>query len=314
MATKKRHADDLDSPWKEALEQFLAPFLAFFFPHIAEAINWQRGYESLDKEFQQITRRAKTGRRLADKLFRVWLKDGREAWLLIHIEVQGAPESAFPERMFIYGYRIYDRFRKPVVSIAVLSDENSGWRPNSFEIGEWGSKLGIQYLTAKILDYRGREEELEKDTNIFAAIVLAQLAVLETRHDPQERLRWKVRLVKGLHERGLNPEQVRELFRLIDWMVQLPEELDRQCDVEIESFKEERSVPYITTFERFGEERGLKKGLVEGIGLLLESKFGRAGKKLLPKVQELADVAKLRAFARKLKSADTLDDAEELLS
>ncbi len=61
MAKKKRTADDLDSPWKDALEQFLAPFLEFFFPHIAAAINWQRGYESLDKEFQQILRKAKTG-------------------------------------------------------------------------------------------------------------------------------------------------------------------------------------------------------------------------------------------------------------
>jgi hypothetical protein len=37
-----------------------------------------------------------------------------------------------------------------------------------------------------------------------------------------------VRLVQGLYERGLGPEQVRQLFRLIDWMVQLPEELEHE--------------------------------------------------------------------------------------
>ncbi len=92
----------------------------------------------------------------------------------------------------------------------------------------------------------------------FAPIVLAQMAVLETRHDLQERLPWKVRLVKGLHHRGLGRDQVRELFRLIDWMVQLPAELERMCDEEIEAFDEEKGMPHLATFERFGEERGLK--------------------------------------------------------
>ena len=49
-------ATDFDSPWKEALERFLPAFLAFFFPEIHAAVNWGRGYESLDKELQQIAR------------------------------------------------------------------------------------------------------------------------------------------------------------------------------------------------------------------------------------------------------------------
>src|SRR5688500_1483006 len=103
----RQTASDLDSPWKEALEHFLEAFLLFFYPTIHAAIDWRRGYESLDKELQQITHDAHTGRRLADKLFKVWQKDGRETWLLIHVEVQGRPEQAFAERMFVYHYRIF---------------------------------------------------------------------------------------------------------------------------------------------------------------------------------------------------------------
>ena len=33
---------------------------------------------------------------------------------MIHIEVQGKKEKAFPERMFTYSYRIYDRYRRPL--------------------------------------------------------------------------------------------------------------------------------------------------------------------------------------------------------
>jgi hypothetical protein len=134
MPSRRQAPTDLDSPWKEALEQFLDPFLAFFYPVLHAAIDWTRGYESLDKELQQITRDARTGRRLADKLFKIWRQDGEEAWLLVHIEVQGQREKAFPERMFIYSYRLYDRYRRPVVSLAVLVTTTRTGGPSSSAI------------------------------------------------------------------------------------------------------------------------------------------------------------------------------------
>jgi hypothetical protein len=80
MAKRRQPPEDIDSPWKDALHHYLRAFLAFFFADIHADIDWSRGYESLDKEFQQIVRRAKVGKRLADKLFKVWLRDGAEHW------------------------------------------------------------------------------------------------------------------------------------------------------------------------------------------------------------------------------------------
>jgi hypothetical protein len=94
--------------------------LPIFFPHIHAEIDWSRGYESLDKEFQQIIRRAKVGKGLADKLFKVWLRDGSECWLLIHVEIQGSYEKRFPERMFRYNVAAYAVYNQEVISLAVL--------------------------------------------------------------------------------------------------------------------------------------------------------------------------------------------------
>ena len=42
--------DDYDSPWKDILERYFPPFMAFFFPEAHADIDWSKGYESLDTE------------------------------------------------------------------------------------------------------------------------------------------------------------------------------------------------------------------------------------------------------------------------
>ncbi|MCP4702331.1 MAG: hypothetical protein GY862_36545, partial [Gammaproteobacteria bacterium] len=108
---------ELDSPWKEVLEQYFEEFIRFFFPRIHALIDWEKGYEFLDKEFQQTVRDAKSGRRLTDKLAKVRLRSGEPAQLYIHTEVQGQPEREFPERMFVYHYRILDRIQQQLIRL-----------------------------------------------------------------------------------------------------------------------------------------------------------------------------------------------------
>ena len=107
---------DLDSPWKEVLEAYFPQAMQFFFPETAALIDWERPYEFLDKEFQQIAREAEIGKRYADKLVKVWRIQGEELWLLLHVEIQAQAEKKFAERMFTYNFRIFDRFHKPAIS------------------------------------------------------------------------------------------------------------------------------------------------------------------------------------------------------
>src|SRR5207302_10617538 len=106
---------------------------------------------------------------------------------------------------------------------------------------------------------------LETHPNPFAAVVLAHLKTMETRRDPNARRGWKVRLIKGLYERGLSKQDVRELFRLIDWMMDLPKAQFRQFWQEMQQFEKEKQVPYITSVERFGREEGIREGKREGL-------------------------------------------------
>jgi hypothetical protein len=90
-----------DEAWKAAIEQYFEAFVAFFFPAAHQAIAWDRGYEFLDQELQQIVMDAEAGTRFVDKLLKVWLKDGEEAWLLLHLEIQSQTDGGFAKRMFI---------------------------------------------------------------------------------------------------------------------------------------------------------------------------------------------------------------------
>src|SRR6266852_493341 len=138
----------------------------------------------------RISPKAAVGRRYADKLFKVWLKDGQEAWILIHVEVQSQHDDEFPERMFVYHYRLYDRYRRPVVSLAVLGDELANWRPNRFGYSLCGCTMGLEFPVVKLLDHGADLAALEASTNPFAPLVLAHLQTLATRQDPAARHEW----------------------------------------------------------------------------------------------------------------------------
>jgi hypothetical protein len=295
---------DYDSPWKEVLDRYFELFLAFFFPAAHADIDWGRGHEMLDKELQKIVRQAKHGRRYVDKL----VKSGEERWLLIHVEVQAWKEGDFPRRMYVYNYRIFDRYDQEVVSLAILADDDPAWRPSQFSYGRWGFRAGIDFPVVKLLDYAPHWQALEADPNPFATVVLAHLKTLETKKAPADRQAWKVRLVKGLYERGLSAEDVRELFRFIDWLIDLPKPLDKLFWQEITTYQEAKRMPFITTPERIG----LEKGLLEGIEVVLEVKLGEEGLKLLPEIREIQDHEVLRKVLRAIKTASNPDDVRQV--
>ncbi len=300
--------DDFDSPWKEALERYLPEFLALLFPRVHAGIDWSRGYQFLDKELQKVVRDAELGRRLADKLVRVTDTAGLEDWLLIHIEVEGSGEADLSERLFVYNYRIFDRHRRPVVSLAVLADERPDWRPHRFGWKRWGCAVGIRFPSVKLVDFRARWAELEASTNPFAVVVQAHLKTQETRRAPDARYRAKLALARGLYRRGWPRADVLELFRFIDWMMRLPEALDERLWSEIQTYEEAQRMPYVTSIERIGIRKGVQQGVAQGLQherlLLLRMARRRFGAEL---------ALRGSALLERVSDPQTLEDLGEAL-
>ena len=215
-------ANDFDSPWKEALERFLEPFLAFFFPVAHQDIHWGRPAEHLDSELRKVVREAEHPNRRADHLVKVTRIDGEPRLVLIHVEVQSQVDEDLGLRMFTTMYRVFDRFGLPVVGIAILGAGRSGWDPSRFGWQIWGTGVEARFHTVQLLEYNGKWSQLEADPNPFALIVQAYLKSLETRSKAGLRRRFKMDLIRNLYQRDYGREDILELFRLVDWMMVLP--------------------------------------------------------------------------------------------
>lgn len=173
MTRYDRAMSQYDSPWKEAIERYFRAFLEFFFPLIAAEIDWTRDTESLEQELHKLRPRAKTGKRIADKLIKAFTTTDDTRHL--HVEIQGDPDDAFTKRVHVYNYRAEDHLEHTVVSVAVLTDDDPTWRPTAYEFSCWGCERGLKFVAVKVLDWAGREAELAAHENPFALFVLAHL-------------------------------------------------------------------------------------------------------------------------------------------
>jgi len=299
---------DYDTPWKEILDAYFEAFMAFFFPTANGQIDWTRGYEFLDKELQQVAPSADLGRRLVDKLAKVWRRNGEETWVLAHVEIQGDPESAFAERMYVYNYRLFDRYHLHAAGFAVLCDDRPSWRPDEFGYEALGTEVLFRFSVAKLLGYQERWDELEENDNPFATVTMAHLKAIETRHDPISRKSWKFRLTRRLYERGYGRADVINLLLFIDWAMALPQELEAAFRDELHQYEEERAMPYVTSFERFGIEKGALLAAREDLLDVLSIRFEQVPPSTAKTIEEIDDRDSLRWLHREAVKTPSMED------
>lgn len=322
--------DDYDTPWKDAVTRYFPDFMAFYFRDAYEQIDWERPCVFLEQELAQVTRDATLGCKRVDKLVRVTRRDGSDECVFVHIDVQGSYDRAFAERIFVYNYRIFDRYRRPVASLALLADGRRRWRPRAFDYRLFGCEMWIRFPVAKLTDYAGRIDELLAHPNVFGLVTAAHLLTQQTKGRAVERHEAKRLLARMLFERKLDRQAIVDLFNIIDWIMTLPEGLQAQLMQEINELERTHQMPYISSFERRGLETGLAQGLEKGLakglakgrqeGLregrqegwqemlryLLEGRFGKLPEELEARLAA-ASQRDLKTWSRRVLDAPTLD-------
>jgi hypothetical protein len=257
-----------DELWKDVVENLFPHFINLIAPDFYLNVDWSKPIIFLDDELRQISPASEETKRYVDRLACVWMLDGEEQWVLIHVEVQGYRDPGFSKRMFIYFYRIFDKFNRDILSIAVFSDPIKGYKPDRFNYQFYGCRLEFQYRTYKVMEQD--DEELKRSDNPFALVVLAAKKSMESRGDEEKRFRFKRELVRLMLEKGYGREEILHLFRFLDGVLALADvEKEKMIYNELRS-EEVSEVAYITNFERLAIEEGMKKGLAQGLEQGLE--------------------------------------------
>ena len=170
----------------------------------------------------------------------------------------------------------------------------------------------------KLLDWRGRREELEASSNPFALVAAATLAALETRPDQPARLERALRFARLLLRRGFSAEEVGGLFYLLEVIMPLNKQLDEVFTREVAELEKRHARQLISPSEQRGRRQGRLEGKAEGrvegrlegklevVRALLASRFGELPEELdraLTAVREPQVLDRLAVQALSLGSA-----------
>ena len=200
-----------------------------------------------------------------------------------------------------------------MVSLAILADEQASWRPRSYRTQLWGCRVELEFPAVKLLDYQNHPEQLEESSNPFAIIVAAHLATQQTHQDSQGRYRQKLRIVKSLYQRGYSRQDILELFRLIDWMMTLPDTMEKEFQQEIRNFEEGNTMRYVTNFERIAraDERLLNSR--ENVIEALEVRFQEVPTDIVESISSLEDPNQLKTLFRQAITIGSISEFRQIV-
>ena len=119
---------------------------------------------------------------------------------------------------------------------------------------------------------------MERSENPFALVVLAAKRSLESRRDEEKRFVFKRELIRLLLRKGYDRARIMQIFRFLDGILALSDEIKEQLIYEEFHREEVESMPYITSWERIAMRKGMEIGMLEGVSEMvlevLEERFG----------------------------------------
>ncbi len=249
-----------DSPWKVTVEKFTRSFLEVTFPDVAAGIDWTIQPKSLEQELLEITPASEIGAKRVDKLLKVRLLDGTDQWLYIHIEVQMHHDPGLTRRLFIYQYRIFDKYGVHPLTLAILGDTSRKWRPTSYRYQSLGCRITFHFRICKTIDFKDKLDNPRYRHQQAIFIIAAHLGTQQHRRSPQKLSDYRLELTVKFCNEGYSPSEIHQLHRLIDWLMPLSDALKIQFRNQLQQRQPDTTMPHITLFE----ELALKEGRQEG--------------------------------------------------
>jgi Domain of unknown function (DUF4351) len=236
---------DHDQLFKQLLSTFFLDFLDLFFPEVLTYLE-PDPLIFLEQEF--FTDIPLGEKKLLDVVVKARFKNvplphglARETFFLIHIENQATAEARFPERVFRYLIRLFEKHGLPVYPIVIFSfDAPLRPEPSSYK---------IEFPGFQVLDFN------------FKVIQLNRL----NWRDFLNRPRVKVECLRLLVTLQLDPARMTLISGFIDAYLRLNEQEESQFSEQIGRIRPVEQQGQVMQIVTSWMERGIEQGRVEGL-------------------------------------------------
>jgi hypothetical protein len=163
----------------------------------------------------------------------------------------------------------------------------------------------------KLTDWADRPEELLRGGNPFGIAAAAHLAALAAGRQPETRFARRKALYRDMRRMGVSQDKASALMAFMDWVLELPDELDERFWTEVQEEEGVSAMQYVTRFEERAMERGRQEGVVLGkqegllqaIELGLELRFGAPALSQMEAIRTITSVDVLQRIKDAIKVA-----------
>ena len=222
---ERRSEDEL---WKEFLSVSFYNMLRSVLPDMARVADRAKPVRFLETELRRLARFTRRysanppdSRKFVDILAEVPLTSGENAWILLHVEIQGrGGKENFPLRMHRYRCLLEGRYNRPVAGLAILvqpipADQTEG----VYRWEGYGSEVTYRYPVFRI--YEGDEDALRKSDNPFDLAHYAGMQAWKQRSDDIRKLDYMKILLAELNKRGWSHEEKMTLLWFIEGVMHI---------------------------------------------------------------------------------------------
>lgn len=265
---RKRHDELLKAMFKD----YIFAFLRLMYPNADEIFDFSKGFELLENELLEIMadRIPELGKLVSDLLVKVYLKDGEEKWILIHIELEASSNPNIGRRLFQYFYRIVDKYNVDVETIVVFVGDEKQKKMTSFLYKCINTKLQFDFHNYHIFDHTD-EELLAMDSIFGLVIIAAKKSWLEGKVSDETLNSYRMWIAKEVMKSGKHDKQeIRKLYLFLTNIIFVRnEEENRKLETYVKKGIGDKSdmgiVELFTEEVRIeAEARGKLEGKLEG--------------------------------------------------
>ncbi|MEB3827651.1 hypothetical protein [Phormidium sp. CCY1219] len=145
-------------------------------------------------------------------------------------------------------------------------------------------------------------------------MVMAHLKTKATTQNLPERKQWKWIVVRELVSKGYSRDEVVNLFRFIDRMMTLPQELQREFKTELRRSREDRNMPFISRVEEMAQEEVTNRTLRESTIVILETRFNSVPPEVVDALNTIEEPDTLRDLHRQAIAIPSVAEFQQLIN